>query len=227
VQSQGTLAVMQLTKDKPLNKSPMITKTNFLIAFFFLILLTTKGQNQATVDNKSVIETKDGGILIFNNFNELELYFYIDYMGGQVKTTERNNLFEVSGTTLQVLALDKKEFVGKTNIETLENHAKSEIDYIADYLKVKLKFESTTIKINGQSDCLLWYYEMPESVSKEVKNQLYISFIYKDFIVGVNTAQFANQTFIQIQNFLKAIVENTHYSDERITLEYLCSKRNK
>lgn len=203
-----------------------MAKTYFLIAFFFLTVFIAKGQNQATVDNKSVIETKDGGILIFNNFNELELYFYIDYVGGQVKTTERSNLFEVAGVSLQVLALDKKEFAGKTNTEILENHAKSEIDYIADYLKVKLKLESATIKINGQSECLLWYYEMPESVSKEVKNQLYITFIYKDFIVGVNTAQFANQTFIQIQNFLKTIVENTRFSDKRITLEYLCSKRN-
>jgi hypothetical protein len=203
----------------------IMTKLNLLLAILFLTFNLVQAQNSATVDNKSLIETKEGGLIIFNNFNKLDLYFYIDYKGGEVRTTERHNLFEVNGTTLQVLALDKNKYVGKTNQETLENHAKSEIDYIADYLKVKLKSKSETIKIKGQQDCLLWSYEMPETVSKEVKNQLYISFIYKDFIIGVNTAQFSNQTFNEILDFLKIIAENTFYSDERITLEYLCNKQ--
>lgn len=203
----------------------MTTKFKLLFATLFLTYISVQAQKTATVDSKSVIETKDGGLLIFNNFNKLDLYFYIDYKGGLVRTTERHNLFEVNGTTLQVLALDKNKYIGKTNQETLENHAKSEIDYIGNYLKVKLKFKTEKITIKGQQDCLLWYYEMPESVSKEVKSQLYISFIYKDFIIGVNTAQFSNQTFNEILDFLKVIAENTYYSDERVTLEYLCKKR--
>lgn len=203
----------------------MTTKFKLLFATLFLTYISVQAQKTATVDSKSVIETKDGGLLIFNNFNKLDLYFYIDYKGGLVRTTERHNLFEVNGTTLQVLALDKNNYIGKTNQETLENHAKSEIDYIGNYLKVKLKFKTEKITIKGQQDYLLWYYEMPESVSKEVKSQLYISFIYKDFIIGVNTAQFSNQTFNEILDFLKVIAENTYYSDERVTLEYLCKKR--
>lgn len=66
---------------------------------------------------------------------------------------------------------------------------------------------------------------MPEKVSKEVKNQLYISFIYKNAIIGVNTAQFSNQSFDEVLDFLKKLIENTEFSDERITLEYLCDKR--
>ena len=203
----------------------MTTKFKLLFVTLFLTYISVQAQKTATVDSKSVIETKDGGLLIFNNFNKLDLYFYIDYKGGLVRTTERHNLFEVNGTILQVLALDKNKYIGKTNQETLENHAKSEIDYIGHYLKVKLKFKTEKITIKGQQDCLLWYYEMPESVSKEVKSQLYISFIYKDFIIGVNTAQFSNQTFNEILDFLKVIAENTYYSDERVTLEYLCKKR--
>lgn len=203
----------------------MTTKFKLLFATLFLTYISVQAQKTATVDSKSVIETKDGGLLIFNNFNKLDLYFYIDYKGGLVRTTERHNLFEVNGTTLQVLALDKNKYIGKTNQETLENHAKSEIDYIGNYLKVKLKFKTEKITIKGQQDCLLWYYEMPESVSKEVKSQIYISYIYKDFIIGVNTAQFSNQTINEILDFLKVIAENTYYSDERVTLEYLCKKR--
>jgi hypothetical protein len=203
----------------------MTSKLNLLLTTIFLINISVYSQNKVKIDNKSLIETKDGGLLIFNNFNKLDLYFYIDYKGGQITTTERHNLFDVGGITLQVLALDKNIYNGTTNIETLENHAKTEIDYISNYLKVKLKFKSEIIKIKEQQDCLLWYYEMPETVSKEVKNQLYISFIYKDFIIGVNTAQFENQTFNEILDFLKLIGENTFYSDEKITLEYLCNKR--
>jgi len=209
---------------KPLNEHTMKAKTIIL----FLLLLTglaAYGQNGARVDMKSAVATKDGGILIFNNFNKLDLYFYIDHKGGQVNTTERNNLFEVSGLTLQVLALDKNKYKGKTDIATLENHAKSEIEYLANYFKVELKFKTEIIKVDGEQDCLLWYYEMPESISKEVKNQLYVSFVYRDFIIGVNTAQFADQTFEQILAFLKAVTSSTTFSDERITLEYLCSKR--
>jgi hypothetical protein len=203
----------------------MTGKFKLLFATLFLTYISVQAQNSATVDNKSVIETKDGGILIFNNFNKLDLYFYIDYKGRQVRTTERHNLFEIGGTTLQVLALDKNKYKGKTDQETLENHAKSEIDYIGNYLKVKLKFKTEKISIKGQQNGLLWHHEMPETVSKEVKNQLYISFIYKDYIIGVNTAQFSNQTFNEIFDFLKNIAEHTFYSDERITLEYLCNKR--
>ncbi len=203
----------------------MTTRFIFLLATILLTFPSVQAQKTATVDNKSLIETKEGGLLIFNNFNKLDLYFYIDYKGGPIRTTERHNLFEVGGTTLQVLALDMSPYLGKTNQETLENHAKSEIDYMGNYLKVNLKCKTEKITIKGQQDCLLWYYEMPESVSKEVKNQLYISFIYKDFIIGVNTAQFSNQAFDETLDFLKVIAENTIYSDERITLEYLCSKR--
>ncbi len=203
----------------------MTRRFNLLSTALFLTCIAVQAQNTAAVDSKSVIETKDGGLLIFNHFNKLDVFFYIDYKGGQVRTTERHNLFEVGGTTLQVLALDKSQYKGKSNQETLENHAKSEIDYIGNYLKVQLKFKTEKITINGQQECLLWYYEMPESVSKDVKSQLYISFIYKDFIIGVNTAQFSNQTFNEILDFLKGIAQNTHYTDERITLEYLCKNR--
>ncbi|NLJ82927.1 MAG: hypothetical protein GX330_07360 [Bacteroidales bacterium] len=110
----------------------MTRKFKLLFATLFLTYISVQAQNSATVDNKSVIETKDGGILIFNNFNKLDLYFYIDYKGGQVRTTERYNLFEVGGTTLQILALDKTQYKGKTDQETLENHAKSEIEYIKE-----------------------------------------------------------------------------------------------
>jgi hypothetical protein len=216
-----------LTRQRTIKQTQidMTRKFKILFAALSLTYFSVQAQKTATVDNKSLIETKDGGLLIFNNFNKLDLYFYIDYKGGLVRTTERHNLFEVNGTTLQVLALDKNKYIGTTNQETLENHAKSEIDYIGNYLKVKLKFKTEKITIKGQQDCLLWYYEMPDSVSKEVKSQLYISFIYKDFIIGVNTAQFSSQKFEEILDFLKVIAENTNYSDERVTLEYLCKKR--
>jgi len=206
----------------------MTRKLELLLVTLFTasISVVAQPQNFAAVDNKSLIETKDGGLIIFNSFNNLDLYFYIDYKGGPVRTTERDNLFEVGGKTLQVLALDKNEYLGKTNLETLENHAISEIEYIGNYLRVTLKSKTEKITIKGQQDCLLWYYEMPEAVSKEVKNQLFISFIYKDYIIGVNAAQFSNQTFDEILDFLKLVAENTFFSDERITLEYLCNKRS-
>ncbi|HOF16521.1 MAG TPA: hypothetical protein PLF32_08420 [Bacteroidales bacterium] len=205
----------------------MTKKIKLLLATFFLICISFQAQNQNStkIDNKSLIETKNGGLLIFNNFNNLDLYFYIDYKGGQVKITERHNLFEVGGMTLQVLALEKNKYIGKTDQETLENHAKSEVDHIGNYLKVNLKLKTEKIIIKGQKDCLLWYCKMPETISKEVKNQLFISFIYKGYIIGINTDQFSNQTFNEIVDFLKVITENTFYSDERITLEYLCNKR--
>jgi hypothetical protein len=192
-----------------------------------LNLSISRGQTikKASVDNKSVIETKDGGLLIFNNFNKLDLFFYIDYRGGTVKTTERQNIFFVNETMLQVLALDKQKFEGKNDIEVLKNQAQSEIDYISDYIKTKLSVKFETMQIGKQTNCLLWSYEMPEKVSKEVKSQLYISFIHKNAIVGVNIAQFSNQSFEEVLDFLKKLVENTEFSDERITLEYLCNKR--
>ena len=205
----------------------MIKTTIFTLTILLLSLSISKGQTtkKAYVDNKSVIETKDGGLLIFNNFNKLDLFFYIDYKGGTVKTTERQNVFFVNETMLQVLALDKKKFEGKNDIEVLKNQAQPEIDYISDYIKTKLKVKFETIQIGKRTDCLLWSYEMPEKVSKEVKSQLYISFIHKDAIVGVNIAQFSNQSFEEVLDFLKKLVENIEFSDERITLEYLCNKR--
>lgn len=202
-------------------------KTIFNLTLLLLGLsFISRGQSgKAAIDNKSVIETKEGGILIFNNFNKLDLYFYMDFKGGHVNTTERANLFEVGGTTLQVLALDKNKYKKDSDVRTLENHAKSELDYIGNYLKVNLNSKSEIIKLTDNLSGLLWYYEMPESVSKEVKAQLFISFIYKDFIVGVNTAQFSDQTFEQIKTFLKQITANTTFSNERITLEYLCANR--
>ena len=98
--------------------------TIFPVLILLLSFSISQGQtNKAYVDNKSIIETKDGGLLIFNNFNKLDLFFYIDYKGGVVKTTERQNVFFVGGTMLQVLALEKTKFEGKNDLNILKKQA--------------------------------------------------------------------------------------------------------
>ncbi len=189
-----------------------------------LILQTsTKAQNKAFTDNKCLIETSTGGILIFNNFNKLDLYFYIDLKNTSVTTTDRNNLFSVGEYALQVLALDKTKFTGETDQEILGSHARSETAYMNNQFKAKLELKAEAVKLKFGS-AYFWQYDLPESVAKDVQ-QLFVTLVYKDFIISLNTAKLPNQNFEGAKAFLMNAANSIVFTDRRINLEYLCRER--
>lgn len=196
-----------------------------LITICCLLAFGVKCQERIYVDNKSVIETKEGSIIVFNNFNKYNLYFYIDHKGDLVETTERDILFNVGTFSLQVLVVEKSKHNGKNDSQILKNYAEDELGYFSKQLKAKLKSKSDILSVGDKTECILWQYEMPTSISKDVKNQLFISFIYKDYIIGLNSTQFSDQTFEEVLEFLKKVVSETTITEERITFEYLCNKR--
>jgi len=197
---------------------------NKIIWSFLFILLSqiSFSQKQLHNDSRAFVETETGGLIIFNHFNQLDLNFYLNIKNHKVKPTERNNIYVIDDSILQILVVDKNSIPGKNDVEKLINYAQNETAYNAKYLKTQLKPVIEKIDINSVYPIRFWYYDLPESISKEVKNQMYLILVYKNYIIGLNTAQFSHQKFDDVKQFLIEMYKSIRFSNQRITLEYLC-----
>jgi hypothetical protein len=176
---------------------------------------------QAAVTKQSAIDTRDGGILVANGLNKLNLFFFIEFKQTQVSTTQREGMFLVGNRALQIVVVKKSDFKGDNETALLQHHATSELAYLSEQVKSELVRMIEPTKL-GKIDGLRWSFLMPEAMAAQVKSQRYVSFIHDDFIIALSSPQFANQTTDDIDEFLKATAQSIVFSKQPVTLEDLC-----
>lgn len=111
---------------------------------------------------------------------------------------------------LQTLVVDVAPYTGQqgdnSDIGVLTRYAQAESEYLSGQFKTEVEITMKKVKISKNREVLVWYYNMPASVSTEVENQLYANIIVGDQIFGLSCTQFNGQSFDEARNMLMDVI---------------------
>jgi hypothetical protein len=149
---------------------------------------SASGQEEGPVAIKMV----DGYIFVWNR---PELHFSISIKGKDIKplTDSDHIFFNVDGKVFQIQSLPVRTFLadadrkGPDDKAILAAHRDWESKFVEETLGSKLKVESSAEKLGNGSDLLLWQFDMPPGLSADAKKQLYLTLVYKDYVLLFNS----------------------------------------
>lgn len=130
---------------------------------------------------------------------------YALLLQGHYQITDRPGLIALNGYALQFIIINKKSFAKEeydTDLKLLIAYALDESKYLSEALKTKLNVQFRKSPLSNGKDALLWYYEMPELMNQQVKQQIYVNTIIDDKIIGFASPQFSDQKFETVRDFL-------------------------
>ena len=87
----------------------------------------------------------------------------------------------------------------------------------------KLNIEMSKAALPGGT-ALIWSFDMPPSVSAEVKKQIFIDVVIGDKIFGLSSSQFVDQTYDEVEDFLIRIISSLKKVKDADELAGLCGK---
>ena len=144
-----------------------------------------------------------------------------------VKQLQRPNIVQVGEFVVQAITVDKAPYVpgvDTTQLAILSRYATEEGDFISKQMKTKL--DLTMVKSNfgeGEGvDVLIWSHVMPETISKEVKAQIFATIILGDRIFGLSSPQFSDQTYEAVRDFLMDVLSTVKVVRDQRVLSTLC-----
>ncbi|MCC8426137.1 hypothetical protein [Mucilaginibacter sp. UR6-11] len=160
-------------------------------------------------------------------FEKDSSFLYVKLMGKAVTTT-RPTLISVNAMPLQVVIVNKanylKEGGDNTDFAVLTRYAKSESDYFANSFKTQLNSRMNTLTLPGDKKVVIWYFDMPQSVTQNVKAQVFVNMVAGDKIFGLSGTQFNNQELKNIGGFLLGVIATLTKAESKAELNTLCSK---
>jgi hypothetical protein len=78
--------------------------------------------------------------------------------------------------------------------------------------------------LSSDKTVLIWFFEMPSSVSQEVKHQVFANIIVGDKIFGLSSSQFADQKLDDVKNFLMDVISTLKKVDNKNDFDKLCGQ---
>ena len=196
-----------------------------------------------TVDSKKIMVTAvaeppviekiktANGMLVISN--EPGNYFSIEIKGKNVSSLPGAPLrFRVDGKYLEITLHDKAPFSSKTDkipltdLEVLEAHRQWYSDQIEKTFGVKLRVESSPLKLFDDRDVLAWSFPMPsEAGYKHLKRQVYRSFVNGDQVLLLNSAWTDEVAELKVINqLLWDTLRTLKVSDKPIRVEATVAK---
>ena len=182
-----------------------------------LTVLTISGQQLYKCDT-----TKS-----FWTFEKDNSFFAVKLLG---KVTEQanKNVIAVNNYALQYVIVDKKNYIKADSItadlKVLTNYALSEGEYMSGLFKQKLNIQMQKAPLSSDKTVLIWFFELPTSVSKEVKHQVFANIIIGDKIIGLSSSQFADQKLDDVKNFLMDVISTLKKVDNKNDFDKLCGQ---
>lgn len=144
-----------------------------------------------------------------------------------VKQMQRPNIVQAGEFVVQAVTVAKAPYIGgadTSQLAMLSRYATEEGDFISKQMKTKL--ELTMVKSNfgeGQGvDVLIWSHVIPETITKEVKAQIFANIILGDRIFGVSSPQFSDQTYEAVRDFLMDMISTVKVVRNQAELGTLC-----
>ncbi len=159
---------------------------------------------------------------------EKENSFFAVKLLGKVTEQERKNVIGVNNYVLQYVIVDKKQYIKSdsiyTDLKLLTKYALLEAEYMTGLFKQKLNIQMQKAPLSKEKMALIWFFEMPTSVSQEVKHQIFVNTIVGDKIFGLSSSQFANQKLNDVKDFLLDVISTLKQIDNRNAFVKLCEQ---
>jgi hypothetical protein len=154
--------------------------------------------------------------------------FFAVKLLGKVSEQERKSVIAVNNYALQYVIIDKKQYIRADSIsadlKVLTNYALSEAEYMTNLFKQKLNIQMQKAPLSSDKTILIWFFEMPSSVSQEVKHQVFANIIIGDKIFGLSSSQFADQELDDVKNFLMDVISTLKKVDNKNDFDKLCGQ---
>ncbi len=157
---------------------------------------------------------------------EKDSTFFVLKLLGNVRESQNKNVIAVNSFALQCIILDKQNYIKSekdtNDLRVLVNYALSEAEYFSGQFKQKVNIQLEKVPGSGNKSAVLWFFEMPSEISKEVKHQVFVNIIIGNKVYGLSSSQFANQNLDDVKNFLKATIVNLEAMKTDKDLSKLC-----
>lgn len=190
---------------------------NFLILIALMMSLTASGQQLYRCDSTKSYWT----------FEKDNSFFAVKILG-KVSEQGKKSVIGVNNYVLQFVIVDKKDYIKADSItsdlKVLTNYVLSESEYMAGLFKQKINIQMQKAPLSSDKTVLIWFFEMPPSVSQEVKHQVFVNIIIGDKIIGLSSSQFTDQKLEDVKNFLMDVISTLIQVNDKKDLEKLCGQ---
>ncbi|OJJ23763.1 hypothetical protein BKI52_05280 [marine bacterium AO1-C] len=147
-------------------------------------------------------------------------------LNGKIQTTPRKTLVVVNTNALQYLLLDKQPYAKaaekKGDLRILIKQATKELEFFSAQFKKQLKAQMQKIVLDNKKEALLWWYEMPEGMNESIIQQVFLSVVINDKILGVASVQAKDQKFEDIKGFLVTVLNTLKEVRSKRKLKKIC-----
>jgi hypothetical protein len=177
-------------------------------------------------DGWVAIKTEEGILFVWNVRG---LYFTLTLKGKAIKPLDdpAHIFFMVDGRVLQIQLASIKEFAPNAKEKKLDDksilaaHRDWEAKYIEELVHSKLKVQTFNAKLSNGSDASMWQFDMPEGMNAEVKKQLYLTVVSKDYVLMLNSEATATMSDVEGRKFLLDTIATLKLSPVPIDVKQL------
>ena len=181
--------------------------------------------NQQEDLESGAIKTSSGFLLVWNQPNN---YYILEIKGKDVRqASTEHKFFSVDGMFLQIADVPIENFLQarkKQNLDDkaiLESHREWEAKYMEGEYKAKLGIESSWQKLTNGKDALLWLASVPEGAKTNVKKQVYLTVVQRDYVLMLGGVVTSTITESATQQLLLKTIETLKTSDKPSDLQKL------
>jgi hypothetical protein len=164
---------------------------NHLIKIFLPILLASISVLAQSDNSGTTLVKTEAGLLWVENKGDA--HFMLEIAGNEIRPLKEYPFLSVDGRPMQVHLVTIEEFYKTTgnaranDIQILQAHRDWETDHHGKLLNSTLAVKSEPISSGRSCEALLWSYSMPAAVSKEVKEQWFLTILIGSHLLLLNT----------------------------------------
>jgi hypothetical protein len=196
-----------------------------LIKIFLPILLASIGVfAQSDNSGASLVKTEAGLLWVENKG---DAHFMLEIAGNEIRPLKEYPFLSVDGRPMQVHLVTIEEFYKTTgntranDIPILQAHRDWEADHHGKLLNSTLAVKSESISSGRSREALLWSYSMPIAVSKEVKEQWFLTTLIGSHLLLLNTTLKADEPANAARDLLVKTLSTLQISAKPIDVKAL------
>jgi len=178
----------------------------FFLATALLLGLTQTSWSQATSFAKlrkdGILRTSTGSAVVFNDYKGMGLNFQLNFGRAHATATERPTLFSVDDLMLQLIAVRATPYRKSTVKATLRTYITAEAAFASQAMGILLTPRIDAVQVTPSQAGMWWGYAVPTETPGQTKQQVFLTFMQGDFIMGLGSAQLNGESIFSIRAML-------------------------
>ena len=178
----------------------------FFLTAALLLGLTQTGWGQAMsfarVREGGILRTSTGSAVVFNDYKGMGLNFQLNFGRAHATATERPTVFFVDDLMLQLIAVRAAPYLKSTAEATLRAYITAEAAFQSQAMGIPLIPRIEAVQVTPSQAGTWWGYAVPTETPVQTKQQVFLTFMQGDFIMGLGSAQLNGENLSSIRAML-------------------------